>query len=213
MPFVEGAAFGMTYGTAYHALVQRANLKDGETLLVLGAAGGVGLAAVEIGKALGARVIAAASSRAKLELTREHGADESIDYLVEDLKVAAKELTGGRGVDVVFDPVGDRFAEPALRSVGWGGRYLLVGFAAGVIPHLPLNLVLLKNAAIVGVFWGAWADRDPATNQSNMRALLDLYTQGKIRPHVSKSFPLEEGAAAIRWLLDRKALGKIVLTA
>jgi NADPH2:quinone reductase len=188
-------------------------LKDGETLLVLGAAGGVGLAAVEIGKALGARVIAAASSRAKLELAREHGADESIDYLVEDLKVAAKDLTGGRGVDVVFDPVGDRFAEPALRSIGWGGRYLVVGFAAGVIPHLPLNLVLLKNAAIVGVFWGAWADRDPATNQSNMRALLDLYAQGKIRPHVSKSFPLEEGAAAIRWLLDRKALGKIVLTA
>jgi NADPH2:quinone reductase len=213
MPYDEGAAFGMTYGTAYHALVQRADLKSGETLLVLGAAGGVGLAAIEIGKALGARVIAAASSAEKLLLAREHGADETIDYSTADLKAATKALTGGQGVDVVLDPVGDRFAEPALRSIKWGGRYLVVGFAAGAIPHPPLNLVLLKSAAIIGVFWGAWADREPANNQSNMRSLLDLYSKGRIRPHVSKSYPLAEGAAAIRWLLDRKALGKIVLTA
>ena len=213
MPYDEGAAFGMTYGTAYHALVQRADLKSGETLLVLGAAGGVGLAAVEIGKALGARVIAAASSPEKLLLAREHGADDMIDYSTADLKAAAKALTGGQGVDVVFDPVGDRFAEPALRSIKWGGRYLVVGFAAGAIPHPPLNLVLLKSAAIIGVFWGAWADREPANNQNNMRSLLDLYSNGRIRPHVSRSYPLADGAAAIRWLLDRKALGKIVLTA
>jgi NADPH2:quinone reductase len=212
MPFPEGAAFGMTYGTSYHALVQRADLRSGETLLVLGAAGGVGLAAVEIGKALGARVIAAASSPEKLALAREHGADETIDYSAADLKSTVKDLTAGQGVDVVFDPVGDRFAEPALRSIKWGGRYLVVGFAGGAIPRPPLNLVLLKSAAILGVFWGTWADRNPAANQNNMRALLDLYSQKRIRPHVSRSFPLEEGAKAIRWLLDRKALGKIVLT-
>jgi NADPH2:quinone reductase len=212
MPYDVGAAFGMTYGTSYHALVQRAGLKAGETLLVLGAAGGVGLAAVEIGKALGAHVIAAASSPVKLSLAREHGADKLIDYSVEDLKTAAKALSGGRGVDVVFDPVGDRFAEPALRAMAWGGRYLVVGFAAGGISHPPLNLVLLKNATIIGVFWGAWADREPAINQSNMRLLLDLYAQGKIQPHVSRTFPLDDGGTAIRWMLDRKALGKVVLT-
>jgi len=212
MPYDQAAAFAMTYGTSYHALVQRADLRSGETLLVLGAAGGVGLAAVEIGKALGACVIAAASSPEKLGLAREHGADEAIDYSAADLKSAVKALTGGQGVDVVFDPVGDRFAEPALRAIKWGGRYLVVGFAGGAIPHPPLNLVLLKSAAILGVFWGAWADRDPAANQNNMRALLDLYSKKKIRPHISRSFPLEQGAAAIRWLLDRKALGKIVLT-
>jgi NADPH:quinone reductase len=212
MPYEEGAAFGMTYGTAYHALVQRAGLKPGETLLVLGAAGGVGLAAVEVGKALGARVIAAASSTERLALARRHGADEQIDYSAEDLKAAVKTRTGGRGADVIFDPVGDRFAEPALRSVAWAGRYLVVGFAAGGISHPPLNLVLLKNAAILGVFWGAWADREPAANQENMRALLDLYEQRRIRPHIGRTFPLDEGAAAIRLLMDRKALGKVVLT-
>lgn len=212
MPFDIAAGFTMTYGTSHHALKQRGQLKPGETLLVLGAAGGVGLTAVELGKVMGARVIAAASSDEKLALCREMGADEVINYAAADLKERVKALTGGRGADVIYDPVGDRFAEPAFRSIAWNGRYLVIGFAAGAIPALPLNLPLIKGASIVGVFWGAFTQAEPALHQENMAELLQWYADGKLKPHVSRHFPLEEGAAAIRWMMDRKALGKVVLT-
>ena len=211
MDFDTGAAFTMTYGTAYHALKQRAALVAGETVLVLGAAGGVGLAAVEIAKALGAHVIAAASTAAKLALARSHGADEAIDYTTEDLKEAVKRLTGGRGVDIVLDPVGERYAEPAFRAIAPYGRYLVVGFAGGRIPSLPLNLPLLKMASIVGVAWGAYARDDPAGYRADAAALYALYTEGKLRPHISLRLPLERGGEAIRCMMDRKAEGKIIV--
>ena len=211
MPFDIASGFTMTYGTSHHALKQRARLQPGETLLVLGAAGGVGLAAVELGKLMGAHVIAAASTDEKLALCREYGADEVINYATDDLKARVKELTKGRGVDVVYDPVGDRFAEPAFRSMAWNGRYLVVGFAGGAIPALPLNLPLIKGASIVGVFWGAFTQAEPALHRANMAELLEWYRAGKLKPHVSKRFPLAEGAAAIRWMMDRKATGKVVL--
>ncbi len=211
MPFDIASGFTMTYGTSHHALKQRARLQAGETLLVLGAAGGVGLAAVELGKLMGAKVIAAASTEAKLQVCREYGADETIHYADTDLKAEVKRLTGGRGVDVVYDPVGDRFAEPAFRSMAWNGRYLVVGFAGGGIPSLPLNLPLIKGASIVGVFWGAFTQAEPEVHRANMTELLEWYAAGKLKPHVSKHFPLAEGAAAIRWLMDRKATGKVVL--
>ena len=213
MPSDVAAGFIMTYGTSHHALKQRANLQPGETLLVLGAAGGVGLTAVELGKVMGATVIAAASTDDKLALTREYGADETINYATANLKDEIKRLTGGKGVDVIYDPVGDRWAEPAFRSIGWNGRYLVVGFAGGNIPSLPLNLPLIKGASIVGVFWGAFTQAEPAVHRANMAELLAWYAAGKIRPHVSRHFPLSEGAAAIRWMMDRKATGKVVLTA
>ena len=206
MPFDVAAGFTMTYGTSHHAL------KPGETLLVLGAAGGVGLTAVELGKVMGAKVIAAASSDEKLALCREMGADEVINYATEDLKERIKALTNGRGVDVIYDPVGDRYAEPSFRGIAWNGRYLVIGFAAGAIPALPLNLPLIKGASIVGVFWGAFTQAEPALHQQNMEELLRWYAEGKLKPHVSRHFALDEGAAAIRWMMDRKALGKIVLT-
>ncbi|GGY95689.1 NADPH:quinone oxidoreductase family protein [Novosphingobium colocasiae] len=212
MSFAHGAAFCTTYGTAYHALVQRGRLAARETLLVLGAAGGVGLAAVQIGKALGARVIAAASTPAKLALAKAMGADALIDYSTEDLRERVKEITGGRGVDVVYDPLGDRFAEPAMRSLAWDGRYLVVGFAAGEIPRLPTNILLLKNAAILGVFYGEWARREPAANRDNLAALFRLYREADVRPHIDRTFALEDAATAIRFLLDRKVMGKVVLT-
>ena len=211
MPFDIASGFTMTYGTSHHALKQRARLQPGETLLVLGAAGGVGLAAVELGKLMGAHVIAAASTDEKLALCREYGADEVINYATDDLKARVKELTKGRGVDVVYDPVGDRFAEPAFRSMAWNGRYLVVGFAGGAIPALPLNLPLIKGASIVGVFWGAFTQAEAALHRANMAELLEWYRAGKLKPHVSKRFPLAEGAAAIRWMMDRKATGKVVL--
>jgi NADPH2:quinone reductase len=211
MPFAIASGFTMTYGTSHHALKQRANLQPGETLLVLGAAGGVGLTAVELGKVMGAKVIAAASSDEKLALCRQYGADEVINYATEDLKDRVKALTGGKGVDVVYDPVGDRFAEPAFRSIAWNGRYLVVGFAGGAIPSLPLNLPLIKGASIVGVFWGAFTQAEPALHRENMAELLRWYNEGKLKPHVSKHFTLEEGPVAIRWMMDRKATGKIVL--
>jgi NADPH2:quinone reductase len=203
----------MTYGTSHHALKQRARIQPGETLLVLGAAGGVGLAAVELGKLMGAKVIAAASSEEKLALCRQYGADETINYAEGDLRDGIKAATGGRGVDVVYDPVGDRFAEPAFRSMAWNGRYLVVGFAGGEIPKLPLNLPLIKGASLVGVFWGAFTGHEPALHQENMRELLQWYSEGKLKPHISKTYPLSEGGAAIRWLMDRKATGKVVVTA
>jgi NADPH2:quinone reductase len=210
MPLDIGAGFTMTYGTSHHALKQRARLQPGETLLVLGAAGGVGLTAVELGKAMGARVVAAASTDEKLALCRDYGADETINYATEDLREGIRR-TCGQGPDVIYDPIGDKYAEPAFRSIGWNGRYLVVGFAAGEIPKLPLNLALIKGASIVGVFWGAFTAREAAVHQDNMRELLEWYAAGKLKPHVSERFSLDDGAKAIRWMMDRKALGKVVI--
>ncbi len=212
MDFVAGAAFLLTYGTSDHALRDRAALQSGETLLVLGAAGGVGLAAIEIGKALGARVIACASSDEKLAVCREHGADAGINYATEDLRERIKVLTEGHGVDVVYDAVGGPYTEPAFRSLAWRGRLLVVGFAAGEIPKLPLNLPLLKGASAVGVFWGDFARREPRAFAESARQLACWYTEGKLRPHVSQTLPLERAAEAIRLLASRHAKGKIVLT-
>ena len=211
MPFEDAVGFSMTYGTSLHALNQRAALQPGETLLVLGAAGGVGLSAVELGRLMGARVIAAASSDEKLALARKAGAQETINYTTEDLKARAKVLTGGHGVDVVFDPVGDRFAEPAFRAIAWQGRYLVAGFAGGAIPSLPLNLPLIKGASIIGVFWGAFTQADPAAHHQNMAQLMVWYRAGQLRPHLTHVYGLEQGPAAIRWMMDRKAMGKLIL--
>ncbi|HEX8996105.1 MAG TPA: NADPH:quinone oxidoreductase family protein [Ktedonobacterales bacterium] len=208
--FVTAAAFQLTYSTAYHALVDRAQLQPGETLLALGAAGGVGLAAIEIGKLLGARILAAASSAEKLAACRESSADEGIDYSVEDLRERLKALAPG-GVDVVFDPVGGALAEPALRSVGWKGRYLVVGFAAGDIPRIPLNLPLLKGCSIVGVFYGAFMTRERERNAANMRQLLAWLSESKIKPRISRIYPLERAADALNDVLARRAIGKVVL--
>jgi NADPH2:quinone reductase len=212
MDFIRGAAFVLTYATTDHALRDRAALAAGETLLVLGAAGGVGLAAVEIGSALGARVIACASSDDKLAVCREHGADATINYATEDLRERIKALTEGRGVDVIYDAVGGPYTEPAFRSIAWRGRHLVVGFAAGDIPKLPLNLALLKGASVVGVFWGDFARREPARFADSMRQLAKWYAAGKLRPHVSETFPLEKAAEALKLMAARKVKGKVVLT-
>jgi NADPH2:quinone reductase len=212
MDFVTAAAFLLTYGTALYALKQRARLQPGETLLVLGAAGGVGLAAVELGKAMGARVIAAASSPQKLELAMAHGADATIDYSTEDLKERAKTLSAGKGVDVVFDPVGADLFEAAVRATGWGGRALVIGFAGGSIPKLPVNLTLLKGSSVVGVFWGEFTRREPQQSTQNNRELMDLFLAGKLRPHICATFPLARTAEALQVLTSRKALGKVVVT-
>jgi NADPH2:quinone reductase len=212
MDFATAAAFTLTYGTSHHALKDRAVLQPGETLLVLGAAGGVGLAAVELGKAMGARVIAAASSPAKLAVCRDHGADELIDYAAEDLRERIKALTGGRGVDVVYDPVGGDYSEPALRGMAWRGRFLVVGFAAGRIPSLPLNLPLLKGCAVLGVFWGAFTRNEPERNAANLRELMQWIGDGRLRPHVSARYPLERAADALDDLVQRRVHGKVVLT-
>lgn len=205
------AAFTMVYGTSWHALKQRAGLQSGETLLVLGASGGVGLAAVELGKAVGARVIAAASSDEKLAVAIEAGADEGINYSQESLKEAAKRLTGGQGVDVVYDPVGGDYTEQALRAMAWNGRHLIVGFAAGEIPKIPANLPLLKGCSVVGVFWGEFARRQPAANAGNMQELLTLFSQGRIRPRISQVYEFGDYARALEALTARRALGKVVL--
>jgi len=210
--FDTAAAFILTYGTSYHALVDRGTLKAGETLLVLGAAGGVGLAAIEIGKALGARVIAAASTPEKLAVCREHGADELVNYTTEDLRERLKALTGGKGPDVVYDPVGGSFAEPAFRSIAWRGRYLVIGFANGEIPRLPLNLALLKGASIVGVFWGDFTAREPQNFASDVATMFGWIAQGKLRPHISARYPLAQGARAIEDMMNRKVVGKVVIT-
>lgn len=212
MPFDVAAGFTTTYATAIHALTQRANMQPGETLLVLGAAGGVGLATVEIGKAMGARVIAAASTADKLALTRKHGADATINYKEEDLRAALKELTGGAGPDVVFDPVGAEFAEPVFRSIAWGGRYLVIGFAGGDIPQIKLNLPLLKGASIIGVFWGTFAKKTPKAHAKNMQQLFQWYKDGLLKPYIDMRVPLEQGKDALRHLLDRKAKGKVIIT-
>jgi len=212
MDFATGAAFLLTYGTSDHALRDRAALQAGETLLVLGAAGGVGLAAIEIGKALGARVIACASSEDKLAVCRSHGADATIDYAADDLRERIKALSDGRGVDVVYDAVGGPYSEPAFRSLAWRGRHLVVGFAAGEIPKLPLNLALLKGASLVGVFWGDFTRREPRAFAQSLAQLGRWYAEGKVHPHVSQTLPLEQAAQAISLLASRQAKGKVVLT-
>src|SRR3954464_14650755 len=213
MDFVTGAAFLLTYGTSEHALQDRGDLKSGETLLVLGAAGGVGLAAIEIGKALGARVIACASSDDKLAVCRQHGADATIHYAAEDLRERIKALTAGRGVDVVYDPVGGPYSEPAFRSIAWRGRLLVVGFAAGDIPKLPLNLALLKGASIVGVFWGDFPRREPKAFADSVAHLGRWHAEGRLKPHVSETFPLAKAVDALKMMAARQVKGKVVLTA
>src|SRR6201996_2066055 len=212
LDFERAAVLTVTYGTTLYALRERAALKAGETLVVLGASGGTGLAAIELGKMLGARVIACASSDEKLDFARAHGADATVNYAAENLREALKKLGGENGVDVVYDPVGGAYAEPALRSLGWLGRYLVVGFAAGEIPKIPLNLALLKGCEIVGVFWGSWVARNPKRHQASVSELMQMYADGKIKPYVSERFPLAQAAEAIKHLASRKAMGKVVVT-
>lgn len=212
MDYVPASAFILTYGTSYHALKDRAQLKHGETLLVLGASGGVGLAAVQLGKVMGARVIAAASSDAKLAVCKDNGADELINYGSEDLRARVKAITAGRGVDVVYDPVGGPYSEPALRDMAWNGRFLVVGFAAGDIPKVPLNLPLLKGCSIVGVFWGAFTRTEAQRNRRNNEELMQLYLAGKVKPHIHATYPLERAAEALNEVLYKRVSGKVVLT-
>lgn len=211
MSLTEAGGYALVYGTVAHALMQCADLKAGETLLVLGAAGGVGLAAVQLGKLMGARVIAAASSDDKLALARAHGADEGVNYQTGSLKAAVKSLTGGQGVDVIFDPVGGPLMSDCLSAAGWGCRLLIVGFADGAIPEIPANRLLLKEMAAKGVFWGAFAVRDPATNAANYQQLAQWYNAGKFKPVISKTYPLDAAAEAMQDLLARRATGKLVL--
>lgn len=211
MDFITASGFMLIYGTSYHALKQRARLATGETLVVLGAAGGVGLAAVEIGAAMGAKVIAAASTPEKLALARKHGAEVGINYTEENLKTRLKELTDGEGVDVVLDPVGGDSTEAALRATGWEGRLLIVGFASGTIPKLPANLPLLKGNQIVGVYFSEFVRREPAEARRNARELTDLYLEEKIRPHVSRVYPFEQSVDALLAVANREALGKLVV--
>lgn len=209
--YVAGAAFLLTYGTAYHALKDRAGLQAGETLAVLGAAGGVGLAAVETGKMMGATVIAAASSADKLELAGKYGADQLINYSDERLKERIKELTGGKGADVVFDPVGGDLFEQCLRAVAWRGRILVIGFTSGRIPAVPANLTLLKGSSIVGVFWGRFNEEEPDRSAQNTAALIGLLAEGKLHPHVSATYPLEQAVSALQAVAARRTKGKIVI--
>lgn len=211
MEFTSAAAFSMTYGTAMHALKQRGAIQEGETLLVLGASGGVGLAAIEIGKAMGARVIAAASTAEKLEVARQAGADELINYQSDDIRERIKAISKGQGVDVVIDPVGGDLFEQVFRSIAWNGRMLVIGFASGSIPSLPVNLALLKGAAVLGVFWGSFAQRQPQDNLKNFQQLFAWYAQGKLKPLVSQTFALEDTAQAINTLAARQAVGKLVV--
>ncbi len=210
--FDDAAAFILTYATTHHALIDRGQLKAGETLLVLGAAGGVGTAAIQIGKVLGARVIAASSSDEKGELCRSIGADETINYASENIRDRLKELTGGKGPDVVYDPVGGDLAEPVFRSIAWRGRYLVIGFAQGAIPALPLNLALLKGASIVGVFWGEFARREPKANAAALAELARWYAEGKVKPVIDRRLPMRELPAAYERMGSRTVRGKLVMT-
>lgn len=212
MDEVTAGGFALTYGTSYHALVQRAAIRPGETLLVLGAAGGVGVAAVQLGKALGARVIAAAGSAEKLAFAREQGADEVVNYAEDGYRDRLKELTGGRGVDVAYDPVGGALFEPTLRSMAWGGRHLVVGFASGEIPKVPANLTLLKGCSVVGVFWGQFRRNEPDVDAENFRRLFALHAEGRLRPVISATYPLERAREALAALTARSVKGKVVLT-
>jgi len=211
LDFIHAACTLYTYGTSYHALKDRAQLKDGETLLVLGAAGGVGLAAVELGKVMGATVIAAASTEDKLSTCKEKGADYGINYSKEDLRTRIKEITEDKGVDVVYDAVGGSLAESALRSIAWKGRYLVVGFTSGEIPSFPANLALLKGASIVGVFWGSFAEREPKQSVQNFAELVAWIKEGKINQHIHKIYSLQQAPQALQDLIDRKVIGKAVV--
>lgn len=212
MSYEQAAGFALTYGTSYYALKQRANLQAGETLLVLGAAGGVGTAAVQLGKIMGAKVIAAASTEAKLDFACTAGADLRINYTTEDLKSRVKELTDGKGADVIYDPVGGDFSEQAFRSIAWCGRFLVVGFASGPIPKMPLNLALLKGASLVGVFWGSWANNFPKESQQNFSELVALIDQGKLELAASEVYPLADYSTALACLSERRAKGKVILS-
>ena len=211
MDFVTGASTLYAYGTSYHALKDRAQLQAGETLLVLGAAGGVGLAAVELGKRMGATVIAAASTDEKLTVCEQKGATHGINYTTEDLRQRVKEITGGKGVDVVLDPVGDQWAEPAIRSMAWRGRYLVVGFAGGEIPKIPLNLALLKGSSIVGVFWGAFTQKEATLSQQNMQEIATWVMQGSLAPHIYKTYSLADAPQALTDMMGRRVIGKAVV--
>lgn len=211
MSMTAAAGFLVNYGTTYHALVQRANIQPGETLLVLGAAGGVGLTAIEIGKALGAKVLAAASTDEKLALAKQHGADAVFNYTTENIKTKVMEFTGDRGIDVAYDPVGADYAEQVVRSMGWNGRYLVIGFAGGKIPAIPLNLPLLKGCSLVGVFWGAHTRREPEIHAQNLKDLFRLFDEGKIKPHVTEKVGLEKFTEALDTLNSRRATGKVVI--
>jgi NADPH2:quinone reductase len=211
VPYELAAVFSLAYGTAWHAVRDRAALQAGETLLVLGAAGGVGLAAVEIGKALGARVVAAASTDEKLEVCRRHGADAIINYGSGDLREAVRRECGKNGPDVIFDPVGGKFAEPCFRSIAWRGRYLVVGFADGEIPALPMNLALLKGASLVGVFWGEFARREPANNQKGMAEMFGWIREGKLKPLISRTYALAEAPQALMDMAARRVVGKVAV--
>jgi NADPH:quinone reductase len=211
LDFDRAAGLSVIYGTSYYALKDRAQLKAGETLAVLGASGGVGLAAMELGKLMGARVIACASSDEKLAFARRHGADESVNYARDNLRDGLRALTGGEGVDVIYDPVGGPYAEAALRALGWGGRFLVIGFAAGEIPKIPLNLTLLKSCDIRGVFWGAWTAREPEAHRANVRQLVAWAAEGKLSAHVHAVYPLAETAAALEAIANRQVMGKVIL--
>ena len=211
LDYETAAGLLLAYGTSWHALRQRASLAAGETLLVLGAAGGVGLAAVQIGKLMGARVIAAASTDEKLQLTRQHGADDTVNYSAASLRDSVRELTSGRGADVIFDPVGGKLFDDCLRAIAWRGRILVIGFAAGSIQSIPANLPLLKGSAVVGVFWGRFAELEPETHRHNTMELLSAVGDGRLRPHIGRVFPLEQAADALHMLADRKATGKIIV--
>jgi NADPH:quinone reductase len=211
VPFELAAVFSLAYGTSWHAVRDRAALKAGETMLVMGAAGGVGLAAVEIGKAIGARVVAAASTDEKLAICKHHGADAVINYSKEDLREAIKRECGKNGPDVIYDPVGGKFAEPAFRSIAWRGRYLVIGFADGEIPALPFNLALLKGASIVGVFWGEFAKREPGNNQKGLAEMIGWIGEGKLKPLISKVYSLDEAPQALMDIAARKVVGKVVI--
>lgn len=211
LDFEPAAGLCITYGTTLYALKDRARMKPGDTLAVLGASGGVGLAAVELGKLMGARVIACASSPDKIDFAKKHGADDGIDYSQQDLKETLRSMTGGKGPDVIYDPVGAQFAEPALRAIAWEGRYLVIGFAAGEIPKMPLNLVLLKGCDVLGVHWGGWVTRDPAGHRANTRQIMEWVRDGKLSSHVHKVYPLSEAADALKAIAARKVMGKVLL--
>ena len=211
MSMVHASAFLLAYGTSYHALKDRANLQKGETILILGASGGVGLTALELAKLMGAKVIAAASTNEKLELCKQFGADEVINYTTESLKDRVKEITNGKGVDVIYDPVGGHFSELALRAIAWKGRHLVIGFANGEIPKIPINLTLLKGASIVGVFWGAFAQKDPKKSLENIQQLLTWFVKGELKPHIDKVYALQNAPKALEDMMQRKTKGKIVI--
>jgi NADPH:quinone reductase len=211
MDFATASAYVLAYGTSLHALKDRGKLLGGETLLVLGAAGGVGIAAIEIGKAMGAKVIACASSQDKLDLCTKHGADYTINYATEDLRERIKALTGGKGPNVIYDPVGGSYSEAAFRSIAWEGRHLVVGFAAGEIPKLALNLTLLKSADVVGVFWGGFLQRDAKTTRQHMTDLFALYSSGKVKPPITQTYPLAQAGQALRDVMERRVKGKVVI--